>query len=137
MRNSLVAVLACAYVILASACITPDDEDEALLEEALKDHEETHCPSGGGGGGHGGPGDKPARKNCADLGTYPDVESCKQCCFYNNNHVDGWECHRKKTNKANKAKEKCWREANEKMANCNRQCEWDRGGIVTINPAFP
>ena len=58
----------------------------------------------------------------------------KQCCFYNNNHVDGWECRRKKTNKA---KEKCWREANEKMANCNRQCEWDRGGIITINPAFP
>jgi hypothetical protein len=62
------------------------------------------------------------------------VESCKQCCFYNNNHVDGWECRRKKTDRARR---RCWEEANEKMAKCNRQCEWDRGEIMTINPTLP
>ena len=131
MRNYLMVVWASACVILASACVTPDEEDESNLEGALNDHEETHCPTGND---QGGPGNKPARKNCTDQGTCPDVESCKKCCFYNNDHVDGWECRRKKTPAA---QERCWREANEKMGQCNRQCEWDRGGIMTINPTFP
>jgi hypothetical protein len=128
MRFLLIAALACA-------CVTEGELDESAAE--LWD-DDAHCPGGGYGGGSGnpggGPGDKPARKNCADLGTYPDVESCKQCCFYNNDHVDGWECRRKKSRAA---QEKCWREANEKMGKCNQQCEWDRGGITTINPTFP
>jgi len=89
---------------------------------------------GGDPGDHGGPGGKPARKNCTDVGKYPDVESCKQCCFYNNDHVDGWTCRRKKTPAA---RAKCWREANEKMGKCNRQCEEDRVVITAINPIFP
>lgn len=83
-------------------------------------------PSGGGGGyggsgepsdgATGGPGDQPERKECTpDLGH----EGCYACCMYNHEHVDGWECRRKKSKKA---KARCWREASDTLGQCQRGC---------------
>ncbi len=137
MRSTLLALWLCACVTIAtSACVAPD-EDESTSEGALIDDfgspDNHHCPSGGGGGGagEGGPGPKPDRKVCTDKGKFPTVDACQDCCYYNMDHVDGWECRRKRTPAA---RERCWREANEKMAKCNRQCEWDHGGITTVLP---
>jgi len=76
--------------------------------------------TGGGGepsgGGAGGPGKKPDRKECT-----PDMghEACYACCEYNNEHVDGWECRKKKSAKA---REPCWAKANDKLGECQRGC---------------
>jgi hypothetical protein len=125
MRYLLIAILVCA-------CVHEDELDD---ETSQLWNDDGHCPPGGGGhspgdgSGGGGPGPKPDRKPCEDLGQYPTVEGCKQCCYYNYDHVDGWECRRKRTERA---RARCWREATEKMGRCNAQCERDRGVITTI-----
>jgi len=125
MRILLIAILACA-------CVTPESELDESVATLWDD--DNHCPIGGGGGDPGGgPGPKPDRKPCENLGQFPTVESCKECCLYNYDHVDGWECRRKPERQRNR----CWQEAIEKMGRCNRQCEWDRGGITTITNTLP
>ena len=66
----------------------------------------------GGGHGSGGPGPKPDRKQCSST---MGVAACLACCEYNNVHVDGWVCNRKRTPEA---RAKCWREANKELARC-------------------
>lgn len=127
MRILLIPLFACA-------CVTGSETEESALMDDFEvgetDHH--HCPGGDGdGAGYdtgGDPGPKPDRKVCTNPGQFPTIEECKRCCFYNNGHVDGWECRRKRTPAQ---REKCWREANETLAACNRQCEWDRP-ITTI-----
>ena len=130
MRVLLILTLACA-------CVTSESEqDESAAEGAVWD-DDAHCPDipptgGDSGDADGGPGPKPDPKNCTNLGLFPTVEDCKECCLYNNIHVDGWECRRKKTPQKQR---QCWEAANDKMAKCNRQCEWDRGGnVTTVTP---
>ena len=74
---------------------------------------------GSGGGvvsGGGGPGEQPKRKEC---GPEQGHEGCYACCYYNHDHVDGWECRRKRTAKSREA---CWAKAEEKLGNCQRGC---------------
>lgn len=80
-------------------------------------------PSGGGGGG--GPGPKPNRKQC---GPEMGEQGCLDCCYYNHDHVDGWECRKKKTPKA---QEKCWQEAVNELSRCQVET-CNRHGIPPI-----
>jgi hypothetical protein len=80
---------------------------------------------GGGGGDGGGPGPKPDRKQC---GPEMGERGCLDCCLYNNMHVDGWECNRKRTAKA---REKCWQEANRELSRCQVET-CNRHGIPPI-----
>lgn len=80
---------------------------------------------GGGGRGDGGPGRKPDRKKCGpELGE----EGCLACCDYNYDHVDGWECRKKRTDKA---KDECWKKAISEMARCQVD-DCNRHGIPPI-----
>jgi hypothetical protein len=81
----------------------------------------------GGGHGSGGPGPKPDRKQCSpEMGK----QGCLDCCLYNNTHVDGWTCNRKR-NKA--ARKRCWEDANMKLSNC-QVVTCDRHGIPPDPP---
>ena len=129
MRSLLFITLACAHV----SCVSSDSDQEESSEGAVWD-DDAHCPDippagGDTGSDSGGPGPKPDPKNCTNLGQFPTVESCKECCFYNHDHVDGWECRRKTDPRQRRL---CWEASAEKMGQCNRQCEWDRGGIMTL-----
>lgn len=73
----------------------------------------------------GEPGPKPDRKVCGpELG----VQACLDCCYYNYDHVDGWECRKKRTRKA---KTDCWDKAIEAMSRCQVD-DCNRHGIPPI-----
>jgi hypothetical protein len=91
--------------------------------EPVAGFREADSDSSGCGGG--GPGPKPDRKVCGpELG----VQACLDCCYYNYDHVDGWEC-RKKRNR--KAKKDCWDKAIEAMSRCQVD-DCNRHGIPPI-----
>jgi hypothetical protein len=73
---------------------------------------------GGGPGPGGGPGDKPDRKDCTSY----SGEACKDCCYYNFDEVDGWECRKIEREKGKRASGKCWREAAQRFTDCHREC---------------
>lgn len=86
-------------------------------------------PRGGGGGEGGGPGPKPDRKQC---GPEMGLDKCLDCCLYNNMYVDGWECNRKRSKKA---QAECWVRANEELSRCQVEtCGRDRPIITTGVP---
>lgn len=70
-------------------------------------------PGGGGGGGsQGGPGREPDRKQC---GPEMGIAGCLDCCYYNHDKVDGWDCRKKRTDKA---KDECWKKAIKELGRC-------------------
>jgi hypothetical protein len=98
---------------------------------APADEEPSPGGAGGGGYGTGGPGPKPDRKQC---GPEMGEQGCLDCCLYNNRYVDGWECNRKRTNKA---REKCWKEANRELSRCQVETCNRHGNPPIITTSVP
>jgi hypothetical protein len=55
-------------------------------------------------------------------------QGCLDCCYYHHDHVDGWECRKKRTQKAEK---QYWAEAANELGRCQAH-DCDRHGIPPI-----
>ena len=84
--------------------------------------------AGGGGYGSGGPGPKPDRKQC---GPEMGEQGCLDCCYYNYDHVDGWDCRKKTTPERER---QCWAKAAEELGRCQKDVCNRHGGppILTV-----
>jgi hypothetical protein len=59
-------------------------------------------------------------------------EGCLDCCYYNHDHVDGWEC-RKKGKRSKDEERRCWEEAAQELSRCQRETcnRYGRPPIIT------
>jgi hypothetical protein len=112
MRQATILIM----VLAAVGCVADDDDENALSEseeaesKAAPTHDPTgqNCP-GGSGGGRG----QPQRKHCEP--STPDT-ICLECCYFNYDIVDGWQCRKYKRGSNNY--NNCWAKAILDLADC-------------------